>query len=159
MAGYSGTPLAKKLGIKPGHALLLIGAAEPWAVPELPDGVDEQRLAAAAGVDEAVRPAGAARVEGAARLGAIGRADVVLAFCRSASALREVAHELCAALRPDAAVWIVWPRKAAGHVSDVTENLLREVLLPTGLVDTKVAALDEDWSGLRFVWRKALRPA
>ena len=50
-----------------------------------------------------------------------------------------------------------WPRKAAGHVSDITENLLRELVLPTGLVDVKVAALDEDWSGLKFVWRKENR--
>jgi hypothetical protein len=53
--------------------------------------------------------------------------------------------------------WVAWPRKAAGHVSDINENLLRELLLPTGLVDVKVAALDEDWSGLKFVWRKELR--
>ncbi len=55
-------------------------------------------------------------------------------------------------------VWIVWPRRAAGHDSDVTDNLLRDVVLPTGLVDVKVAAVGEDWSGLRFVWRREARP-
>jgi hypothetical protein len=53
---------------------------------------------------------------------------------------------------------VVWPRKAGGHVTDVTEQSLRDELLPTGLVDTKVAALDDDWSGLRFVWRRERRP-
>jgi len=61
------------------------------------------------------------------------------------------------ALRVDGGLWIVWPRKAAGHASDISENGLREIVLPTGLVDVKVAALDEDWSGLKFVWRKELR--
>ncbi len=58
---------------------------------------------------------------------------------------------------PAAVGWIAWPRKAAGHDSDISENGLRELVLPTGLVDIKVAALDEDWSGLKFVWRKELR--
>jgi hypothetical protein len=56
-----------------------------------------------------------------------------------------------------AALWIAWPRRAAGHRSDVTENLIREVALPLGLVDTKVAALDADWSGLKIVWRRERR--
>ena len=60
---------------------------------------------------------------------------------------------------PRTPLWIVWPRRAAGHDSDVTENLLREVVLPTGLVDVKVAAVGEDWSGLRFVWRRRCEPA
>jgi hypothetical protein len=64
---------------------------------------------------------------------------------------------LLAVLRADGGLWIAWPRKVAGHESDITENRLREIILPTGLVDTKVAALDEDWSGLKFVWRKELR--
>lgn len=158
MAGYSSTPLAKKLGIKPGHTLLLIDAPQGWAVPELPGGVVEQRLVAGTGFDEAARPAGSGGVEGAAQRGAIGQADIVLAFCRSAGVVGDVGLSLPSTLRPDAAAWVVWPRKAGGHVSDVTENLIRDVLLPSGLVDTKVAALDADWSGLRFVWRKALRP-
>ncbi len=61
---------------------------------------------------------------------------------------------MAAVLGPDEALWLLWPRRAAGHDSDVTENLLREAVLPTGLVDVKVAAVGEDWSGLRFVWRR-----
>ncbi|MBU1587581.1 MAG: DUF3052 domain-containing protein, partial [Actinobacteria bacterium] len=60
-------------------------------------------------------------------------------------------------IRPAGALWIAWPRKAAGHVSDVTENLLREIALPLGLVDNKVATIDPDWSGLRLVWRRENR--
>jgi hypothetical protein len=60
-------------------------------------------------------------------------------------------------MHADGSLWIAWPRKAAGHVSDISENELRLIILPIGLVDTKVAALDEDWSGLKFVWRKELR--
>ena len=64
---------------------------------------------------------------------------------------------LVESLPKSSALWVAWPRKAGGHVSDVEENLLREVLLPTGVVDVKVAALDVDWSGLKFVWRKENR--
>jgi hypothetical protein len=66
---------------------------------------------------------------------------------------------LVRALHPDGGLWIAWPCRAAGHSSDIAENDLRAILLPTGLVDTKVAALDDDWSGLRFVSRKELRPS
>ena len=68
-----------------------------------------------------------------------------------------VVDTVAAVLGPDEALWVLWPRRAAGHESDVTENLLREVVLPTGLVDVKVAAVGEDWSGLRFVWRREVR--
>ena len=64
---------------------------------------------------------------------------------------------LVRALRSHGSLWIAWPRKAAGHVSDISESKLREVVLPVGLVDVKVAALDEHWSGLKFVWRRELR--
>jgi len=57
----------------------------------------------------------------------------------------------------DGSLWIAWPRRAAGHISDITDNVVRNVALPLGLVDVKVAALDEDWSALKFVWRKKLR--
>jgi hypothetical protein len=65
--------------------------------------------------------------------------------------------DVSAVLGPEDSLWLVWPRRAAGHVSDVTDGLVREVVLRTGLVDVKVAAVGEDWSGLRFVWRKELR--
>ena len=63
------------------------------------------------------------------------------------------------ALAPTSALWIAWPRRAGGHRSDITDSLVRETLLPIGVVDVKVAALDEDWSGLKFVWRKDRRPS
>jgi hypothetical protein len=86
-----------------------------------------------------------------------GRFDVAVVFVRSAAELRRRAKTLAAATPDEASVWIAWPRRAGGHDSDVTEDLLRELLLPEGLVDVKVAAIDEDWSGLKFVRRKELR--
>jgi hypothetical protein len=83
--------------------------------------------------------------------------DVIVAFFTERRALEHRLPVLQRALRPDGSLWLAWPRKAAGHVSDISESTLREIVLPTGLVDVKVAALDEDWSGLKFVWRKELR--
>jgi hypothetical protein len=128
-AGYSGTPLAVKLGLRPGQVLALVGAPAGWSVEPVPDGVRVRR-------------------------GLRGPADVVIAFVRRAVELDTVRSVVLPKLGPDGAVWVAWPRRAGGHDSDVTDNLLREVLLPTGVVDVKVAALDEDWSGLRFVWRR-----
>lgn len=128
-AGYSGTPLAKKIGIKPGHRVVLCHAPARWRIPDLPADV-------AIAADD---PEGA---------------DVVLAFYREHADLADEAPRLAARLTPGAMLWIAWPRKAGGHVSDIAENDLRELLLPIGVVDVKVAALDNDWSGLKFVWRK-----
>lgn len=131
-AGYSGTPLARKLGVEDGSVLAVVAAPEGWGVPGLPPGVT-------------VRPS------------LRGRFDVAVVFVRSAAELRRRAGTLARAAPDEASLWIAWPRKAGGHDSDVNENLLREVILPTGLVDVKVAALDEDWSGLKFVRRRELR--
>ena len=139
-AGYSGTPLAKKLGIKDGGVLALVDAPPSWSVPDLPDGVTVARDTAAS----RRRGTGLAEV------------DVALVFCRAAADVAAVPL-LMGSLAAGSALWVAWPRKAGGHVSDVDENLLREVLLPTGVVDVKVAALDVDWSGLKFVWRKENR--
>jgi hypothetical protein len=125
---YSGTPLWKKLGIKAGSRLTLVRAPDGWAVPDLPDGVE---------------------------IGDGG--DVVVAFHRTAAELEAGLEELGRAIFPDRALWIAWPRKAGGHVSDITENGIRDVVLPLGLVDVKVAALDQDWSGLKVVWRREHR--
>ncbi|HET9188432.1 MAG TPA: hypothetical protein VFN80_10780 [Acidothermaceae bacterium] len=133
-AGYSGTPLAKKLGVKPGCSLFLLDAPSEWSVPGMPADV---------GVERRRRPTFAG-------------AEVVVAFCRSSADVAKLAAA-ATSLSVNAALWVAWPRKAAGHVSDVTENLLRELLLPVGVVDVKVAALDDDWSGLKFVWRKENR--
>lgn len=127
MAGYSGTPLAKKLGVKPGASIALDEAPPGWAVPDLPDGV----VPAADGEP----------------------ADVVVAFFREAAGLPERIPALARRIFPAGSLWLAWPRKAGGHVSDITENGLRDHALPLGIVDNKVAALDDDWSGLRVVWR------
>jgi len=134
MAGYSGTPLVRKLGIKQDHLLALLDAPEGWTIEGLPESVAVRRRAR-------------------------GTVDVIVAFFRRRAALERRLPALLEAVHSDGSVWIAWPRKAAGHSSDISENLLRELILPTGLVDVKVAALDEDWSGLKFVWRKELRPA
>ena len=83
--------------------------------------------------------------------------DVVVAFVRSHSRLEALAADLASAITPDGMAWVAWPRRAAGHTSDVTDHVTREVLLSLGLVDVKVAMLDEDWSGLRYVWRSERR--
>jgi nucleoside-diphosphate-sugar epimerase len=130
--GYSGTPLAKKLQVRPGDVVALVGAPRGWTVPDLPAGARVRR--------------------------SLGKgAEVVMAFVRRAAELEEVVDMVAAVLGSEDSLWIVWPRRAAGHDSDVTENLLREAVLPTGLVDVKVAAVGEDWSGLRFVWRREVR--
>jgi hypothetical protein len=131
-AGYSGTPLVCKLGIKSAHAVALLSPPPGWQIEDLPDGVLPSRRAR-------------------------GRYDVILVFCARRAQLERRLPALLGALLPDGGLWIAWPRKAAGHESDIDGNLLREIVLPTGLVDVKVAALDEDWSGLKFVWRKELR--
>ncbi len=131
-AGYSGTPFANKLGLKQGHVVALLGAPEAWSIPELEPEVEVRR-------DLRRSP------------------DIVIAFVRSLSELRHQAPRLVKAVAADASLWVAWPRKAAGHLSDVTEQSLRDEFLPTGLVDNKVAALDQDWSSLRFVWRREHR--
>ena len=130
--GYSGTPLAKKLGVKHGHVLALMGAPEAWSIPGLEPEVKLRR-------DLRRKP------------------DIVITFVRSLSDLRRQAHRLVTAVPAEGSLWVAWPRRAGGYESDVTEQSLRDELLPTGLVDNKVAALDEDWSGLRFLWGRELR--
>jgi hypothetical protein len=133
-AGYSGTPLVRKLGIKSGHAVALLSAPAGWRIEDLPDGMRSSTRAR-------------------------GTFDVIVAFFAARAPLERRLPTLIEVLRSDGGLWIAWPRKAAGHESDISENALREIVLPTGLVDVKVAALDEDWSGLKFVWRKELRPS
>jgi hypothetical protein len=131
-AGYSGAPLARKLGLKPGHRVVLEAAPAGWAIPDPPDEVELERDAG-------------------------GSADVIVAFFSEAAELVERLPDLGRRVFPAGAVWVAWPRKAAGHASDILEQTIRDVALPSGLVDVKVAALDHDWSGLRLVWRRELR--
>ena len=133
MAGYSGTPLAQKLGIREGAALALSGAPQGFdaLLQPLPDGVRVQDRAA--------------------------RADVLLAFFTKRSDLARRVATLGRHVYPDGGLWIAWPKRASGVATDVTENVIRDVALPLGLVDNKVCAIDDTWSGLRLVWRKEHR--
>jgi hypothetical protein len=131
MSGYSGTPLPKKLGIKPGHRVLLLSAPEPFessTLGELPDGVKvAHRLS--------------------------GTADVIVSFHTERADLAKRMPRLRAAMEPAAGLWIAWPKRASKVPTDLTEDVVRELALENVLVDNKVAALDETWSGLRLVIR------
>ena len=124
-AGYSGTPLPKKLGIKPGHRLLLVDAPDGFALEDLPDGVTE----------------------------ADGEADVIVAFRLSRDQLAADLPALRRRMDKAAGLWIAWPKRASKVETDLTEDVVRELALANTLVDNKVAALDEKWSGLRLVIR------
>jgi hypothetical protein len=135
VAGYSGTPLPKKLGIKEGARLALVAAPDDFvesALAPLPDQVE-------------------------LRARARGRLDVIVFFTKSRADLERRFGKLASALQPAGALWIAWPKRSSGVETDLTEDVLREVGLPQGLVDTKVCAIDDTWSGLRFVIRKENR--
>ena len=136
-AGYSGTPLPKKLGIKPGHRIRLIGAPEGFAATlgELPESV------------EIVGGDGGAPL------------DLVLFFTDSADALRARFDALKASLTPAGMLWVAWPKKTAKVPTDLTEDVVREIALARGMVDVKVCAIDATWSGLKLVLRRVDRPA
>ena len=136
MAGYSGTPLPRKLGIRPGARLALVGAPEDFErmLGPLPEGV---------------------RVARPGR----GRADVCVYFTRERRALERRIGWLERRIEPDGALWVAWPKRASGVPTDMSEDVVREVALPRGLVDNKVCAVDETWSGLRLVVRRELREA
>jgi hypothetical protein len=139
MAGYSQKLLWLKLGLGPEDRLVLIDAPARWRVPG--------------------RPAAAKVRQESARDRNDGAAPAILAFFVSLSALREQLPLLAPRIFPAGALWIAWPRRAAGHESDIRESDIRELALPLGLVDVKVAAIDDDWSGLRLVWRAERRQA
>lgn len=136
-AGYSGTPPWRKLGLKPGMRAQLLHADPGWRVPlEGGDGAPE-----VVWLDPADE----------------GPAGLILTFSRTAADFLAELDALAARIHPDGMIWAAWPRKAAGHVSDLDENLIREAALARGLVDVKVAAVDTDWSGLKLVWRRENR--
>jgi len=134
-AGYSGTPLPRKLGIREGGRLLLAGAPDGFAavLGELPPGVE---LVAADAAD----------------------VDVAVLFVLELAALEARFAALAAALQPAGGLWVAWPKRSSGVATDLTENVIRELGLAAGLVDNKVCAIDATWSGLRFVWRLRDRP-
>jgi hypothetical protein len=123
VAGYSGTPLPRKLGIKDGARVRLSGAP--------------QGFASTLGVVERPR----------------GEADVIVLFSRSAGELSRRFPSLRKALHPSGGLWVAWPKKASGVATDLSESVVREYGLSQGLVDNKVCAIDDTWSGLRFVVR------
>ena len=133
MAGYSGTPLVKKLGVKPAMTVTLLDAPRGW--PELLGDLPAD-----------------------VRIGSeLSRADLVLIFVTESAELARQIEPLKAAIAPDGMVWVAWPKRAAKVPTDMTEDVVREIALPTGLVDVKVCAIDETWSGLKLMYRRADR--
>ena len=137
MAGYSGTPLPRKLGIREGDRLLILQAPPGFAavLGQLPQGVTVHS-----------RPPES------------GQLDVAVLFDTKLQALRNRFQGLARMLTPSGGLWIAWPKKASKMLTDITEDRVREVALPAGLVDNKVCAIDEVWSGLRCVIRRENRP-
>jgi len=119
-------PQARKLGLRPGLTVALDEPPDGWSLDDPPDGL---------------RFAG-------------DSPDVVIAFFTQASDIPDRLPSLASLIRPGGAVWAAWPRRAGGHLSDITDNIVRSHALAIGLVDVKVAAIDDDWSGLRLVWRR-----
>ena len=138
--GYSGTPLAQKLGLKDGQRVLFI--ALPASLGEL-------------GMSRNFREMAQAGWE-TWRDGDPGY-DVIHGFTASRQVLEDNARPLMDSIARDGTIWVSWPKKASKVATDITEDVIRDVVLPIGLVDVKVAAVDEVWSGLKLVIRKELR--
>ncbi|MDQ2802027.1 MAG: DUF3052 domain-containing protein [Pseudomonadota bacterium] len=122
---------ARKLGLKSGQRVSLDEPPAGWALADPPEGLEGVSGPAAA--------------------------DVIIAFFSRAAEIGARLPALAERIYPAGAVWAAWPRRAGGHTSDLTDNVVREHALAIGLVDVKVAAIDDDWSGLRLVWRVARR--
>lgn len=134
MAGYSGTPLAKKLGIKEGSKVLLVGQPDGYAklLDPLPNDVEFVSR-----VSEST--------------------DLIHIFTIQRAELEKALKTYRTKIKPTAVVWVSWPKKSAKVPTDITEDTVREVALPLGFVDIKVCAVDDVWSGLKLVLRKELR--
>jgi len=130
MAGYSGTPLVQKIGIKTGHRLLLRNDPPSFLsdLGRLPEGVATTDRVA-------------------------GKANVAVYFTDKLAALERDFPALARTIEPDGMLWVAWPKKASGKPTDLTEDVVRRVALERGLVDVKVCAIDETWSGLKLVVR------
>jgi hypothetical protein len=129
--GYSGTPLSQKLGIKPHGVVAILGAPDGFVdvLAPLPDGVDLRR--------DLTRPP-----------------DLALFFVRERQALEHAMSKILSVLEFRGGAWVAWPKRSSGVATDVTENVIREIALPRGLVDIKVCAIDAVWSGLRLARRQ-----
>jgi len=133
-AGYSGTPLAKKLAIKAGHVVAVVDEPDTFRSNlDLGPGLVTFRTSLR------------------------GSIDVALLFFTARRQLEKRLPVAARAIFPDGAVWVAWPKKASKVPTDITEDTVREIALPMGLVDNKVCAIDEIWSGLRVVWRRENR--
>ena len=135
MAGYSVTPLPRKLGIREGDRVAFPHEPEEFraALGALPEGVDVRRRA-------------------------WGRLDVIVAFFTRRADLERALDRLIANLDPAGGLWIAWPKRSSGVETDITEDVVRDEGVTRGLVDNKVCAIDETWSGLRLVVRRRDRP-
>lgn len=125
------TPQLRKLGLVPGARWTLVNAPADFRFEAEPDALD--------------------RVEQGVAV------DVVVAFARAAAEIPKLLAELEPTIFPAGALWVAWPRKAAGHVSDIKDTTVRNAALARSLVDVKVAAISDDWSGLKLVWRTSVR--
>ena len=137
-AGYSGTPLPRKLGIREGASVVLLGAPDGFdeVLAPLPDGVRVTR-----------------------RLPRKGReGDVAVLFVTAGADLDRRFDAVAAALTPAGGFWVAWPKRSSGMPTDLTENLIRDIGVTHGMVDNKVCAITDVWSGLRFVLRLKDRP-
>ena len=135
MAGYSGTPLVQKIGIKSGHRVILRNQPPTFLknLGALPDGaVHTDKLT--------------------------GKADVVVCFTDKKAELEKNFSSLASKLVPNGMLWISWPKKASKLPTDLSEDVVRKIGLDCGLVDVKVCAIDDTWSGLKFVIRTKDRP-
>jgi hypothetical protein len=134
MAGYSGKPIVQKLGIKPGFRIFATGLSVAYrdVVGDLPDDVTLARAAKAP-------------------------LDMVHLFATEAKGLAAKLQSYRAAIEPDGVIWVSWPKKASGVATDLSDVVVRDTSLPLGLVDIKVCAVDETWSGLKFVIPTAQR--
>ena len=128
MAGYSGTPLVKKLGIRPGARVLLVEAPDGYdrTLGQLPEGVRQYQRA-------------------------VPHLDLIQLFARDQRDLTAKLDRVQPSLAQDGALWVSWPKRASGIKTDLDGNVVRETGLARGLVDIKVCAVDEIWSGLKFV--------
>ena len=132
-AGYSGTPLPRKLGVKDGSRVLLDGAPDGFALEPLPEHTTVHHRAGA------------------------GQYEVIVAFCPDAARVLRRFGPLAARLATAGGLWIAWPKRSSGVPTDLTEDVVRDIGLTADLVDNKVCAIDQTWSGLRFVRRLADR--
>ena len=130
MAGYSGTPLAKKIGIKEGTRIALINAPKDFQFEpkELPDNVEFLKSSAKA-------------------------LDIILFFVITERALAKDFSKLAARLTTNGMIWIAWPKKSSGVATDLSFDRVQKIGLAAGLVDVKICAVDDTWSGLKFVYR------